>query len=207
MSGLLHSPCRLSAPNGWVIYLAHQQPTRLVVFVHGFRGGAVRTWSEFDESGPTGTWWSESDLLFVSYDSVRDNITGVSARLRRELPRFFPEPADRFIETSNSAREITGPYQHLVLVGHSLGGLIVRRALADCAQQWLDERAVDPDSPMPDLLKATTRLFSPASAGFRDRGRDRRCWRPRAQIPACAASALGSSLGCWRRTARRDRGA
>jgi hypothetical protein len=25
-----------------------------------------------------------------------------------------------------------------------------------------------------------------------DRGRDRRCWRPPAQIPACASNALGS---------------
>jgi hypothetical protein len=38
-----------------------------------------------------------------------------------------------------------------------------------------------------------------------DRGRDRRCRRPPAQIPACTASALGVSLGCSRRTARRDR--
>ena len=28
-----------------------------------------------------------------------------------------------------------------------------------------------------------------------DRGRDRRCWRPPVQIPACAANALGSCLG------------
>jgi hypothetical protein len=28
-----------------------------------------------------------------------------------------------------------------------------------------------------------------------DRGRDRRCWRPPAQIPACASNALGSCLG------------
>jgi pimeloyl-ACP methyl ester carboxylesterase len=137
LNELLHSSFRLSSPTGWVIYLAHEQPCRLVVFVHGFRGGAVRTWGEFDESGPTGTWWAQSDLLFVSYDSVRENITGVATRLRRELPGFFPEPADRLIETCSSVREISRPYDELILVGHSLGGLIVRRALADCAQQWL----------------------------------------------------------------------
>src|SRR5713101_3062486 len=33
------------------------------------------------------------------------------------------------------------------------------------------------------------------------RGRDRPCGRPPAQIPACAANALGSCLGFWRETA------
>jgi hypothetical protein len=38
-----------------------------------------------------------------------------------------------------------------------------------------------------------------------DRGRDRPCGRPPAQIPACAANALGSCLGYGRRSARRAR--
>jgi hypothetical protein len=40
-----------------------------------------------------------------------------------------------------------------------------------------------------------------------DRGRDRPLGRPPAQIPACASNALGSCLGCWRRTACRARDA
>jgi hypothetical protein len=40
-----------------------------------------------------------------------------------------------------------------------------------------------------------------------DRGRDRRCQRPPAQIPACAANALGSCLGFGRRSALRARDA
>ena len=39
------------------------------------------------------------------------------------------------------------------------------------------------------------------------RGRDRRCWRPPAQIPACAFNAPGSCLGFWRRSVRLARGA
>src|SRR5680860_854229 len=40
-----------------------------------------------------------------------------------------------------------------------------------------------------------------------DRGRDRPCGRPPAQIPACTASALGSCLGFERRSARWGRDA
>src|SRR5664280_2565663 len=55
--------------------------------------------------------------------------------------------------------------------------------------------------------KAWLRAHVYLIAGFIDRGRDRRCWRPPAQIPACTASALGSCLGCGRRIVRRARGA
>ena len=44
-----------------------------------------------------------------------------------------------------------------------------------------------------------------ASPSGINRGRDRRCRRPPAQIPACASNALGSSLGFWRRSARSAR--
>ena len=40
-----------------------------------------------------------------------------------------------------------------------------------------------------------------------NRGRDRPCERPPAQIPACGTTALGSYLGCERRSAFLDRGA
>jgi hypothetical protein len=40
-----------------------------------------------------------------------------------------------------------------------------------------------------------------------DRGRDRPCERPPAQIPACGITALGSCLGFWRRSAWKVRGA
>ena len=57
----------------------------------------------------------------------------------------------------------------------------------------------------------TTRLKLTKSAmseiPVKDRGRDRPCGRPPAQIPACAANALGSCLGWWRRSARSGRDA
>ncbi len=62
---------------------------------------------------------------------------------------------------------IRGDYEELYLVGHSLGGLVVRRALCDAADQWIDlGRQVQ----KPAILYATVRLFSPASAGFRAAG-------------------------------------
>jgi alpha-beta hydrolase superfamily lysophospholipase len=167
---LNRSPRFLDAPSGWVLYLSHSLPIRLVVFVHGFAGAALNTWQYFPETDRE--WWSSADLLFVGYDSRRDNITGTAARLRRELPRFYPYIRDELAEIDGVRvrPSATGEYRELVLVGHSLGGVILRRALCDVAQEWQNQSETQPDSPRPRLLDARLCLFSPASAGFRPAG-------------------------------------
>jgi pimeloyl-ACP methyl ester carboxylesterase len=64
----------------------------------------------------------------------------------------------------------TEPYDELLLVGHSLGGLVLRRALSDLAQNWIEGQDSDREARRPALLDAKLRLFSPASAGFRSAG-------------------------------------
>src|ERR1700733_303489 len=126
---LAHSPRYLTDPDQWLLCLSHAQPERLVVFVHGFYGGPLGTWQRFPEGPPP--WWHTSDLLFVGYDSHRDNITGTAARLRRQLPRFYPDLPDELLEIGGVRLRAprTEPYPELYVVGHSLGGVIVRRAL------------------------------------------------------------------------------
>jgi len=171
VEGETHSPRRVDNPAGWMFLLSHSQPTRLVVFVHGFRGRPVKTWRNFDASGGIGSWWRDSDLLFVGYESTRENISGVAAKLRTELPTLYPGLPARFLrEGDGILRELGDDYRELVLVGHSLGGVVLRRALADSAQEWLDMRKHSADVPKPALLRASVRLFSPASAGFRAAG-------------------------------------
>lgn len=143
------------------------------MFVHGFRGESVGTWLDFpliDAGRPENLWWAESDLLFIGYDSIKENIAGVANRIRRNLPRFYPSLfADVMKICDCPARsDISTPYEELYLVGHSLGGVILRRVLSDVAQQWLDSGGSEIDKPA--LLDANARLFSPASAGFEPSG-------------------------------------
>jgi len=56
-------------------------------------------------------------------------------------------------------------------------------------------------------VSAARRAAAPAASAFRFtaapqqcRGRDRHCWRPPAQIPACGTTALGSCLRFWRQS-------
>lgn len=170
---LTHSPRHLSDPEGWVLYLSHSQPERLVVFVHGFWGGALKTWQHFPEGGLTRSWWRASDMLFTRYPSASENISGTAYRLRQQLPRFFPDLPQGLLEVRGASLRppARAPYSELLLVGHSLGGVVLRRALSDAAHSWLEQRKADPQAPRPSLLGAKTRLFSPASAGFSPSGR------------------------------------
>ncbi len=108
-------------------------------------------------------------MLFVGYKSTRDNITSVADRLRRKLPDFYPIPFPPAMNVKGVAPrdDVSTPYEELILVGHSLGGLVIRCALVDAAQHWVNET---PGTALPILLSAQTRLFSPASAGFRPAG-------------------------------------
>jgi len=154
------------------MYLAHEQPTRLVVFVHGFLGKAVKTWERFQMGDRTRPWWRRSDMLFVGYNSRAISIKGMADRLRDHLPQFYPQLPSEFVEARGVlVREPqSDPYTELIVAGHSLGGVVVRHAMCDVAARWHDELEADPSSPRPDLLDAQLRLFSPASGGFRPGG-------------------------------------
>ncbi|MCX5042485.1 hypothetical protein OG921_04770 [Aldersonia sp. NBC_00410] len=155
--------------------------TRLVVFVHGFNGRAISTWRNVAEASEQRQWWRQADLLFVGYPSLKDNVTAVAHRLRRELPRFYPHPFAEAMYVSAAEhggdaaggvrpRENVDPYDELLMVGHSLGGLIVRRALCDEAAELQDVAHSPGRTSRRGLLDAQVRLFSPASAGFRAAG-------------------------------------
>ncbi|HEY2216077.1 MAG TPA: hypothetical protein VGH21_01190, partial [Solirubrobacteraceae bacterium] len=162
---------RLNDPDGWIAYLAPVKPARLVIFVHGFYGAADETWNFFPDGALTRPWWRQSDLLFVNYDSTRDEIGGVAYELRDRIPDFYPEILTDHPRLGAFRPDDFGDYEELYLVGHSLGGVIVRYALLECAIEWRNQLALNAHVPRPRLLDARTFYFSPASAGFRPGGR------------------------------------
>ena len=60
-----------------------------------------------------------------------------------------------------------------------------------------------PASPMPCCKRSGTVILEQLLGQCQQSGRDEDCSPPPAQIPACAANAPGSSLGCWRRSGDR----
>jgi hypothetical protein len=171
-----HSPIVIPNPGGrrsWVLYASHSEPIRLVVFVHGFGGKTVKTWNQFALSGHIGEWWRRSDMLFVGYHSLQERPGETAAWIRKRLSDFYPSPPADLLEADDSlVREPSKQsYSELFLVGHSLGGVILRLALLQQARSWLfEEREFDLSAARPRLLEGNLRLFSPASAGFQPAG-------------------------------------
>ncbi len=83
--------------------------------------------------------------------------------------------------------------------------------LHDQIISYLEHRRTPPRRHQPAIVSSDirrVRRVPPSNPSSTTRGRDTGCPAPPAQIPAGAANALGSCLGCWRRSGRwaRDAG-
>lgn len=145
--------------------ISRKPAKKLVVFVHGWRGSADSTWGEFIKP-PTSEWWKETDLIFIKYDSVNQQVAAAADRLRAQINDFYPQPfEDMLLFNEKPVREkISNKYEELFLVGHSMGGLVLRRAAVDALDEWKHIGYLS--SKKPAILDGKLRLFSPASAGF-----------------------------------------
>lgn len=163
-----HTQVLTPTPFARAAFVAHAAPRRLVVFVHGFGGEAVGTWKGFADLDGKGEFWKHADLVFFGYDSYREGAKAVADRFRRELPDHFPRPHPNLAHSGDiHLRDDAGAiYDELFVVAHSLGGLVVRRALLDDFVEWVGGSK----SALPTSLVARLRLFSPATAGFRPVG-------------------------------------
>ena len=72
---------------------------RLIVFVHGFGGSAVKTWRAFYEGQDAYQWWRESDLVFFGYRSLRDEVGYSVSALREWLRSAYPLPVPGLLPT------------------------------------------------------------------------------------------------------------
>ena len=160
--------------------------TTAVVFVHGLLGNSVSTWWRFqtlvDEDEESRDFWRGCDLYFYHYNSFGHHVSEQSEQFRGFLRLLFPRPSLENFELAvlPEIREILAPgvpveeptlperYRSLLLVGHSLGGVVIRQALVDFATTWTirsdDHIWTEP------YLKASVRLFSPAIRGFQPSG-------------------------------------
>ena len=138
--------------------LAKASHRRAVLFVHGYGGDALGTWSRFHEMLPEEAQCAHHDLFFYEYDGLYANMDASAASFRRLLDLLFENPAAVINLSLPDAvrRPKDFAYDQIVLVAHSLGAAIVRKALLSAWREKADWWG-----------KTKLVLFAPAHKGAR----------------------------------------
>ena len=106
---------------------------KAVLFIHGFSGDAISTWSDFHIMLPGCEICRGHDLFFYGYDGLRAEMTASASLFRDFLDRLFRRTSalvnDNLPEAAQ--RPVDFEFAELVIVAHSLGAVIARRALLD----------------------------------------------------------------------------
>jgi pimeloyl-ACP methyl ester carboxylesterase len=191
---MLHQPAQIPGFSGSYGLISSQRSTSCAIaFVHGFWGDAYSTWQDFqvlvDECSSSMPLFLEADLFFFQYEAA-GNFVGPSAdKLGHFIKLLFPRPPESLfsidLTQTDWGKELPftrlfirrGPYEYkrLVLVGHSLGAVVIRQLILDLACQFAIENCVPAlqikhiVETCPALL-ANVCLISPAHLGFRPAG-------------------------------------
>jgi len=156
-----------------------------IVYVHGFLGNAQSTWEQVQYYADRleGEPFRDADLYFFDYPAEEQFVPASVSRLRDFLTTIYPSPPCALLEAPLrdydwrlpddspivSLRDLR-PYSRLVLVGHSLGAVVIRRLIADEAMSQDDARrnvlSVNPSR----FLDAELVLMAPAQIGFSPSG-------------------------------------
>lgn len=126
----------------------------LVVFVHGFTGHAVTTWSRFNVLLRGCPEAAGSDLVFFGYDGLRTRATVSAGHLLKFMRQLHNEPSKIINPSLQSKRSPDFRFRRTILVAHSLGAVVSRMALLEATHRS-DEWARD----------ARLLLFAPAHTG------------------------------------------
>lgn len=137
-------PRVLAENNDVEVVFATKSCRKAVLFIHGFTGDAIKTWADFHELLPGTPSFDGYDLYFYGYDGLRVQVNASANLFRTFLDRMLGQTEDFLVSNLPFVVPDRGPgfaYDRLLIVGHSLGAVISRRALLDARDAgaaWLD---------------------------------------------------------------------
>lgn len=116
---------------GFRAYWSTKPAGTAIVFVHGFNGEAVGTWSQFERYLPQSPRCIGSDLIFFQYDSLYRQCATSAAALHTLITQLCADRQGLIHQTLGFQGIGAQPlaYQKIVLVAHSTGAVVARKAL------------------------------------------------------------------------------
>jgi pimeloyl-ACP methyl ester carboxylesterase len=130
-----------------MLMLAKAPEQKLIVFVHGFGGSPLTTWSRFHTYLTTDAEMMGYDLFFYHYDSkkIQAFVSGINLdKILEEIlddPNYFSSYYSRPGNINYGKRPTTFRYKEFYFVAHSFGAIVMRRAMLFALEnnhQWAE---------------------------------------------------------------------
>lgn len=106
------------------VYFAKKTADKMLVFVHGFGGHATNTWNHFSTLFKRDPHFDRTDIYFFGYDSKAVQVENSAINFQNFLEKFA-----------------LGHYDRIVISAHSLGAVVVRRAMLNAYEErktWIN---------------------------------------------------------------------
>ena len=121
-------------------FLTLDKPTSLVVFVHGFNGKATGTWDDFPALIRSKNDFANADVIFYGYDSMKGQANNNALKFYNFLTSVCENSPNKLGFNRDSIND-QFRYENVVVIAHSLGAIVVRRALLTAKNEnksWLE---------------------------------------------------------------------
>src|SRR6266705_1056150 len=116
------------------VWWSHKPGGCVLIFVHGFNGQALATWSSFPSLLTKQSKFSDWDFVFFGYDGLHTEAVTSAVDLGQLLDMISSSPSQLYgasTASPHAARRHPQAYKRIVLVAHSLGAVVARRAMLD----------------------------------------------------------------------------
>jgi hypothetical protein len=132
-----------------------------IIFVHGFHGDPVKTWTDFQglmDKEEHFSGWSRADVYFFTYDDANSSIDDSATALSHFIENIYPIPnvAIQALHENSNVKQ----YSKLIMVGHSEGAVVLRASIVEFGKAFFIDGITSP------ILDARLVLFAPAMFGF-----------------------------------------